>query len=356
MSTSEIISLEINTTIIDEQESSPKKEVGITKPCSFNGDWRRVKEFIRECNVYLNINENIYKTDKLKVAFVLLLMNKKEAPQWKAHFINKITRPDMKLDFPKFKDFLVLIQYTFKPADQAGEAMNKLELLWQGNRAVEEMITEFHLLCAEAELEELLVLDNRHLIKLFANCLNSQLKKRILFGEVVPKTISGWIKKAIQYDSNYCMGQTLMNMDNRGKKPQKKNWDDKDPNAMDTSIGALTEKEKTALMKIRACFQCKKTGHLLRDFPDKNKNSSGQQTQVQVPKKFTPKDITGISEVWQRKKGQNSWPWWLWKKGIFKQGTCLDISNPFHMYFKCLSSRDREEFNAFTNLYLEWKE
>ena len=73
--------------------------------------------------MYLDINENIYKTDKLKVAFVLSLMNEKEVCQWKAHFIDKITRPDMKLDFPKFKDFLILIQHAFKPADQAGEAM-----------------------------------------------------------------------------------------------------------------------------------------------------------------------------------------------------------------------------------------
>ena len=169
--------------------------------------------------------------------------------------------------------------------------MNKLELLQQGNRAVEEMITDFCLLCAEAELEELSVSDNQHLIKLFANCLNPQLKKRILFGEVIPKTISGWIEKAIQYDLNYHMGQALMNMDNRGKKPQKKNWNEKDPNAMDTSIGALMEKEKTALMKIGACFRCKKTRHLSRDCPDKNQASSGQQ--AQAPKKFTPKDIHG---------------------------------------------------------------
>ena len=294
MSTSEIISPEIDTTIINEpeQEFSPTKEVGISKPSSFNGDRRRVKEFIQECNVYLDINENIYKTDKLKVAFVLSLMNEKEAHQWKVHFINKITQPDMKLDFPKFKDFLILIQHAFKPADQAGEAMNKLELLWKGNWAVEEMIMEFRLLCVEAELEEQSVSDNWHLIKLFANCLNAQLKKRILFGEVVPKTISGWIENAIQYDSNYRMGQALMNLDNRGKKPQKKN-EEKDPNAMDTSIGALSEKEKTALMKIRACFRCKKTGHLSRDCPDKNKNNGGQQAQTQAPRKFTPKDIHG---------------------------------------------------------------
>ena len=130
------------------------------------------------------------------------------------------------------------------------------------------------------------------MIKLFANCLNLQLKKRILFGEIVPKTISGWIEKAIQYDLNYYMGQVLMNLDSRGKKPQKKN-EEKDPNAMDTSIGALSEKEKTALMKIGACFRCKKTGHLLRDCPEKNKNNGAQQPQAQTPKKFSPKDIHG---------------------------------------------------------------
>ena len=140
-------------------------------------------------------------------------------------------------------------------------------------------------------MEEKSASDNQHLIKLFANCLNPQLKKRILFGEVIPKTISGWVKKAIQYNSNYQMGQALMNMDNWGKKPQRKNWNEKDPNAMDTSIGALMEKKKTALMKIGACFWCKKTGHLSRDCPDKNQASGGQQ--VQAPKKFNPKDIHG---------------------------------------------------------------
>ena len=88
------------------------------------------------------------------------------------------------------------------------------------------------------------------------------------------------------------MGQALMNMDSRGRKPQRKNWNKKDPNMMDTSIGALMEKEKTALMKIRACFRCKKTGHLSRDCPDKNQNG-GQQAQAQAPKKISPKDIHG---------------------------------------------------------------
>ena len=83
--------------------------------------------------------------------------------------------------------------------------------------------------------------------------------------------------------------------------PKKKTWfnqnQNKDPNTMDTTIGTLTEEIKAALMKIGACFRCRKTGHLSRDCLDKNngtKMSGVQQLgQPQAPKKFTPKDVHG---------------------------------------------------------------
>ena len=219
------------------------KEVGITKPIPFDGDQAKVKQFIQECNVYLDINEDIYKNDKLKVAFILSLMSEKEAFIWRGHYINSITDKQMKITYPTFAKFLLKLDKDFKPTDMAGEAMNKLELLRQGNRPVEKLITEFRALAQEAELEDKTNADNRHMIKLFAACINPQLKKRILFGEVVPKTYEGWVDKAIQFDSNYRMGQALMDIDGakgrRAIKPSK----EKDPNAMDTSIGAMTEKE-----------------------------------------------------------------------------------------------------------------
>ena len=177
----------------------------------------------------------------------------------------------------------------------AGEAMNKLELLRQGNRPVEKLITEFRALAQEAELEDKTNTDDRHMIKLFAACINPQLKKRILFGEVVPKTYEGWVDKAVQFDSNYWMGQALMDIDGaKGRKAFKPNKE-KDPNAMDTSIGAMTEKERTALMKLGACFRCKKRGHLSKDCPDKyeGKKEEKKVEPVQAQKKFTPKEMHG---------------------------------------------------------------
>ena len=82
------------------------KEIVIMKPLPFNGDRTKVKAFIQECNIYLTINKDTYSTDQVKVAFILSLMNKKEALLWKGHFINQITGKDMKITFPTFAEFL----------------------------------------------------------------------------------------------------------------------------------------------------------------------------------------------------------------------------------------------------------
>ena len=83
------------------------------------------------------------------------------------------------------------------------------------------------------------------------------------------------------------------------------NQQQKDLNAMDIGatsteaatsngtvlIGALSEEMRTALMKIGACFRCRKTGHMSRNCPDKNRSYSAQQPQAQTPKTYTPKDV-----------------------------------------------------------------
>ena len=110
-------------------------------------------------------------------------------------------------------------------------------------------------------------------------CLNPQLKKKIIFGDIALKMIEEWYAKAIQYDSNYRLAQAMMALDNQTpKKNTGKSWfnqnqnNNKDPNAMDIRatmmtngtafIGVLTEEMWAALMKIGTCFQCRKTRHL----------------------------------------------------------------------------------------------
>ena len=64
------------------QSSTHAKEYGLNKLTPFSGDRMKVKVFLQECLVYIDMNEEIYKTDKLKIGFVLSYMNEKEAKDW----------------------------------------------------------------------------------------------------------------------------------------------------------------------------------------------------------------------------------------------------------------------------------
>ena len=58
------------------QTSSP------IEPTPFSGDRMKVKAFLQECLVYIDMNEEVYTTDKLKIGFVLSYMDEKEAKDW----------------------------------------------------------------------------------------------------------------------------------------------------------------------------------------------------------------------------------------------------------------------------------
>ena len=64
-----------------------KKEYGFNQPMPFTGDQTLIENFVQECDVYLNINHEIYNNEPVKVAFVLSFLTTGEAQKWKEQFI-----------------------------------------------------------------------------------------------------------------------------------------------------------------------------------------------------------------------------------------------------------------------------
>ena len=75
------------------------------------------------------------------------------------------------MTFPTFTDFMTKLQDTFKAVNPIDMAMQKLALLRQGNRPVEELITDFRLLIGDARLSTDSPSDQIHLIKMFMTAL-----------------------------------------------------------------------------------------------------------------------------------------------------------------------------------------
>ena len=184
---------------------------------------------------------------------------------------------DSRITFSTYTVFMAKFKEAFQAMNVMDSAMHSLALLQQGNRPVEAMITNFRLLVGEVGLSTESISDQIHLIRMFMTCLNPQLKKKIIFGDIIPKTIEDWYNKAIQYDSNYRLTQAMMALDNQNpwRNNEGRNWfnqnqmNNKDPNTMDIGvttmtrtafIGTLTEEMQAALMKIGTCFRCRRLG------------------------------------------------------------------------------------------------
>jgi Zinc knuckle len=125
------------------------------------------------------------------------------------------------------------------------------------------------------------------------------LSRRILFSDDVPKTIDGWMEKAI---TNWRMGNLFLNQGNPSKQKADTNksngnarwWrtnEKRDPNAMD--VDALTMEEKGMLLRQEKCFRCKKVGHMAKDCP----SEQGESKQKKVdPARFAYTTIKALTK------------------------------------------------------------
>ena len=235
------------------QNSTHLKEYGLNKPTPFSGDQTKVKAFLQECLVYINMNEDIYTMDKLKIGFVLSYMNEKEARDWQELYLKNLEDPATgRLVYPTFGAFLTKVHKAFWSADRVQDALCKLENLKQGKKMAEQIVTEFKQLIGQAGLMTRLTSDNIHLIRLFRKALNYSLDHKIMFGEVILRTIKDWFEKAIQFDTNYREAMAIFGQNKRNNnKTMNRSWyrpaEKKDPNTMD--VDALTFKERQTLMK-----------------------------------------------------------------------------------------------------------
>ena len=125
---------------LPRDKGSPIREKSIDKPTPFDRDRRKIIMFIQECCMYLQINKRIYTTNEDKVAFVLSYMTEKEALKWKQTYLRSIINDEGEIIFPMFKQFILILDHYFKPANRTRDAAHQLKILRQGKKTAEEVI------------------------------------------------------------------------------------------------------------------------------------------------------------------------------------------------------------------------
>ncbi|PPQ93180.1 hypothetical protein CVT25_002797 [Psilocybe cyanescens] len=107
-----------------------KKEISINKLTVFNGDRLKSKSFLQDCYLYMDINNNIYNTDKKKIAFILSFCIEGGAKLWKEQYLTlrtKGTFPNQTIEWDTLGTFLEKFHDAFTPVDKTRSAMNDIK-------------------------------------------------------------------------------------------------------------------------------------------------------------------------------------------------------------------------------------
>jgi hypothetical protein len=80
---------------------------------------------------------------------------------------------------------------------------------------------EFLQIVGQAGIDRKTPSDHLHLIRYYRKALEPRLSHKILFSDDIPKTIDGWMKKAIQFNMNWRMGNLFFNPDMKATSSKK---------------------------------------------------------------------------------------------------------------------------------------
>ena len=172
----------------------------------------------------------------------------------------------------------------------------------QGNTSIKDHVAKFKVLLADSGVTE----DSPTALDYFQNSIQVPLLKKILDQDNVLEMLPEWYKKVLKIDNDYHKVQWIIKREGPKKEEGRPRWNfqkEKDNNAMDVDVitkvyNAMTDEERTELMKKGLCFRCQKGGHLSQDCPEKKgKATTSQPTATvptptpTVPKKMTAKEL-----------------------------------------------------------------
>jgi hypothetical protein len=82
-----------STMDVDKENTKKGQELKLDQPKAFGGKQDELTEFVQDVQLYLAVNDDVYNTDKKKIAFTLSFMSEGDAKSWKGQFLQHANKP-----------------------------------------------------------------------------------------------------------------------------------------------------------------------------------------------------------------------------------------------------------------------
>ena len=265
------------------------KEIKLSPPATFDGDRKKLNEFLIDCRTYLELNAATYNDDKKKILFMLSYMKGGTAGPWKEAWVSENISGTTPV-YGTFTNFYTKVRTDFSPADKEGDALVKMRTERMTGTTADEFVERFKQWARESKITE-----DRPLIDYFMETLPTPLRDKILNLDKVPTTITEWYDHTKRLDNQWRRAKAIAER-MRGQTSEKKKFKIKyvpppsrytpsaptrDPDAMD--IDRLSTREQEEHFKKGLCFICHQSRHRARDHNDRQTPFVPRPTNPQIP-------------------------------------------------------------------------
>ena len=290
---------------VQQQQAAPQMTDKLrgNPPNTFNGDRRKSQTFIRQFHLFQGLNENheIMIVPYFRAMYILSLMKGPIVDDWVHDQVTalreKTTRnqnPIDRNDEVLWNDFNTAFTNAFTDTAKEQTAHQKLMALKMYKNDIDNYIATFENLVRDAGYDR----TSTGTMHLFAQGLNPQILKDILYSNTIPTTMNDWQKAAREEIKKQAFRETMLPSNKPRYKWQfERNYTnpfrprrhpndetvpmDVDPpvftqiNRAHTKVNkAYTDEDKRKHRAEGRCFNCSRIGHMAKECPMRKTSAS----------------------------------------------------------------------------------